>query len=353
MPTAAELARDRNTPFTQGVLMACLNDAPAIAHFDVRVSQTKRFKSLARIALAASTPGFTSYNGGFPLMGNAQFAVREFDCKLTGGYFEVEPISAREWERDNPIGTPWDVLQIQETLQADMIQRERSLFYGTAVDPNGPQGLKEITADAAGNVLTLDDDASAAHYTKTVVNAGGSTNGACSSIYAVKYGDRDAQIIYGNDSGGDLYQFGDKVQTVKVPDAAQPTKKLVVEHQQFHAWLGLSIGGWSQQEGEAAPTQYCVRRLKNVSAAAGFTCTDFMLEALVASMPYKPDVLFMSPRSRRQLRRFRSPAQTVYVGGVLPGNSSANISPIPIDFDGIPIIGTRHILSTENPELAV
>lgn len=354
MPTASDIARDRNTPFTQGVLMACLADAPAIAHFDVRTVGGTRFKSLARVALATAVPAFVPYNAGFPLMNRAQFAIREFNCKLAGGYYEVEPITAREWERDNPIGTPWDVLQIQESMQSDMIQRERALFYGTAIDPDGPLGLKQICADLAGNVLAIGDTAADTDFTKTVVNAGGSTANTASSVYAVKYGERDAQIIYGGDGGGELYQLGEVVDKVKVPDPAKPNNQIVVKHQQFHAHLGLSVGGWSNQTAdELVPTQYSVRRLKNLTAQVGFTCDDFKLEALVASMPYRPDVLFMAPRSRRQLRLSRSPVQTVYVGGVLPGNSSANLAPLPIDFDGIPIIETRHIKANEAIEPAV
>jgi hypothetical protein len=101
------------------------------------------------------------------------------------------------------------------------------------------------------------------------------------------------------------------------------------------SWVGLQC-----------VSKHSVVRIKNLTTQAGKTLTDSMIALALDLFPagYVPDAIFMSRRSRSQLRADRSLRQT-NSNNTKDGNSI--FANTPTDFEGIPIIATDSILDIE------
>jgi hypothetical protein len=81
-----------------------------------------------------------------------------------------------------------------------------------------------------------------------------------------------------------------------------------------------------------------VARIKKLTEDSGKTLNDAKLSALMEVFPVgvRPDAIFMTKRSRRQLRDSRTAT-----------NDTGKEAPLPMDYDGIPIIPTESISNVE------
>lgn len=153
-----------------------------------------------------------------------------------------------------------------------------------------------------------------------VVDATG-TGSATSSVWAVKFGPRDVQWVFGNDGSLDLSD----VEKVRLQDSA--LKPYTGYRQEILAYPGLQVG-----------SVYSVGRIKNLSTASGKTLDDDMVLDLLNKFPAskRPDVLLMSRRSRKQLQQSRTAV-----------NATGAPAPMPTEVEGVPIVATDSILDTE------
>lgn len=348
MPTLAEIAQVRNTPLSAGIFQAVQTVAPLFSAFDARTRPGTKFKTLAMTGLPSSA--FANFNEGFTFSA-ATFELREFNAALIGGQIKEEVITANEWNQENAAtGETYFAIQTEAKMKADIRHVERVLVYGTAHDAKGFPGLKELTPYA--NVLALDDPPEDDDFTKTVINAGGTTAGTASSVYSVVFGPMDAQLIFGGDSGGELFTMSETIQQMLAPDPAEPTKTSLHNVAQVHGFVGLSVSGMNQTPDDVVPTQYAVRRLANVTEDSGKGVTDQKLERLVLSHNdgVVPDLLAMSGRGGRQLADSRSATSvtvTLAGGGTARDNQFSKQAPRPTHFDGIPIVYTSAINNTD------
>lgn len=347
MPTALEIAQGRQVPLTAGLMMAVQTAFPLIGAFDVRPTSDTRFMSLVVTGLPSGA--FVNLNEGF-LRSSTSLAVREFDCKLIGGQVMEEVITAEKWNKAHPnVGYMYMDLQLEGKVIADMRHIERVLVDGLAIDAKGFPGMKDLTPYISGNVLALTDNAEDGDYAKSVINAGGTTATTASHVYSVCFGDKDAQLVIGNDQGGEFFTFSDIIQQNVAPDSAAPTLLALHNIQQIHAWLGLSVGGFTQMvSGQTVPTQYALRRLANVTRDSGCGVTDAKLEKLVLSHSdgKKPSILAMSPRSGDQWAASRSAtAVTLFLGGTGDAKSrQADLQAArPDNYAGIPVVYTSAV----------
>jgi hypothetical protein len=356
MPTALEIAMGRSVPLTQGILMAVQTSHPLLSAFDVRTTTDKRFMSLVLTGLPSS--GFVEYNQGFT-PSKTTLAIREFDCKLIGGQIAEEVITANEWNKAHPhAGYTYFDLQTEGKTTADLRHIERCTIYGTAVDPKAPAGLKELTPFIpASNNLSLTDSPDDYDFTKSVINAGGTAAGTASSVYSICFGDKDAQLVIGNDQGGEFFTMSDIIQQMLPPDPAKPTETSLHNVMQIHGFIGLSVGGFTKlTPDQTVPTQYAVRRLANVTNDAAAKVTDAKLEKLVLSHNdgKRPSILAMSPRSGDQWAASRSAANvSVFLGGMGSAkDSQVNLqAPRPTNYEGIPVVYTSLIRNNDTIEI--
>lgn len=342
MPNALQIAQGRQTPLTAGLFMAVRDEAPLFSAFDVRTTSGTSFLSLAITSLPSSSfanlgEGFTSSEGTLEL--------REFDCSLIGGQIRAELISADLWNKNHTgTGYTWFDLQTMLKVKADVQNVERQIILGRTNDAKGFPGAKELTP-FSGGVFTMAETSAAYNFQRSVLNVAGTTSDTASSAYSFVFGEMESQLILGNDSGGELITIGDIITQDLAPDPVNnPTKLLRHEVAQLQGFVGLSVSGFNQQiEGQSVPTQYSVRRAANITADAGKTMTDTVMDKLSRShgTGRRPSLFAMSHRSGEQLAASRS-ATAVNFNMGQSGDASraqANIYPEPPEnWRGIPIV---------------
>ncbi len=347
--TLLDIALGRNVPLSTGIFKAVQTETPALLAFDVRTTEDTKFQTLAMTSLPTAG-GFVKMNEGFS-SGNVGLMMREFDAKLAGGKVQYDVIQANRWDAAHKnSGTTWDEIQTMGRMVAEMKHLEKCLFYGTAFDEDAFPGLKELTP--YGTPLGLSDDPGANDFVTTVINAGGTTSSTASSAYSICFGEMDAQLVVCNDSGGELFTQTEPVKQHVAPDSTQPTK--TKEHILFdiYGWFGLSVCGMNQTPNGVVPTQYAVRRLANLTNDSGKGLNDYKLEALCRSHGNNktPNLIIANGRSGIQWGESkRATAVTAFLGG--PGNAANNTVhlsiPRPDNYNGIPVIYTNAITSTE------
>lgn len=189
-------------------------------------------------------------------------------------------------------------------LQASLMHCGKQFYYGLDNDGKGFAGLiaqynsDEMTVDATG------------------------TGSATSSVWAVKFGPKYTQWVYGKNGKFD-------VSDIRLQDmTGNNNKPFTAFLQEMTAHVGLQLGN-----------KYSVARIKNLHATdSNKTLDDDMIVDLLLKFPsgYRPDVLFMTQRSRGQLQKSRTAT-----------NATGAPAPMPLESHGVPIVATDSILNTE------
>jgi hypothetical protein len=159
------------------------------------------------------------------------------------------------------------------------------------------------------------------------VDAGGTTESTCSSIWFVKRGIQDVSLVIGQN--GSLQVDPVRVQKMPAPDFDPDHPAFLTMYiQEMLAWIGLQVGSVNS----------CVR-IKKVTEDAGHTLTDDLLAEAIMKFPvgWKPDVCFMTRRSLTQLRQSRTAVNPTGAPAPFPDST----------LDGVPIKLTDAILNTE------
>ena len=197
-------------------------------------------------------------------------------------------------------------------MEASLQELGSQIYYGVANDAKGFPGLQALVDSAM------------------VFDATGSTPSTGSSVYAVKMGPRHVQLLFGNNTTFDLSPWRDETLT------DSDGKKFPGEVADLVSWAGLQC-----------VNKHAVGRIKNLTAQAGKTLTDAMIGQLLALFPVgqRPDFLFMNRRSALQLQTSRS--VTISATGSKSATGSEVFAPQPTESNGIPIVVTDSIVSTE------
>ncbi len=157
--------------------------------------------------------------------------------------------------------------------------------------------------------------------TNMVTDAGGTTDSTASSVWGVKFGPTYCQWVVGNN--GSL-MLSDVIEQIVFDGSNNPYPAYI---QSLLARIGLQVGNLR-----------CVARIKKITADVGHTLTDKLLGQMLAQFPvgYTPDVIFMTRRSREQLRESRTAT-----------NPTGEPAKIPEEAFGVPIAVTDGISNTE------
>lgn len=262
------------------------------------------YKTLVRSALPSAP--FRSANEGATRT-ESKWINKQFETYILNPRYDVDKAIADRHEDG------WAALLALEgagMLEAAMQTAQRCFYYGTEV-ANGADG------DAKGfpGLLQMYDSAS------MEVDAGGTTDDEASSVWAVRFGPRNVQWIFGNNGAIELsdVRIGD------VDDAnGNPYTAYI---QEILAYVGLqSTSKWS------------IGRIKKLTTDDGKGLTDDLLASLFETFKpgRPPHAFFMSKRSRTQLKNSRTAT-----------NPNGTPAPLPTDHEGIPIIVTEAISETE------
>lgn len=118
-----------------------------------------------------------------------------------------------------------------------------------------------------------------------VVDATGTTANGASSVWALKFGPSDVQLVIG---GNGKLELSD----VRVGDASDANgKRFTAYIQEMLTWVGLQV-----------MSKWSVGRIKNLTTQNGKGLTDNLLSTFLEQFPtgHTPDVFVMSRRSRGQ-----------------------------------------------------
>jgi len=258
------------------------------------------YKTLVRTGLP--TVGFRNANEG-AVQGKSAFENRRVECFIMNPRWNADKAVADAHE-DGP--ESYIALEGAGMVEAAMQALGTQFYYG-ATSPGDAKGHP-------GLINAYDS-------TNMVVDAGGTTASTGSSLWAVKFGPKDVQWVYG--ANGSL-----KLSDVELRDVLDGSSNAYTAYvQELLAWVGVQVG-----------SIYSVGRIKKLTEDSGKGLTDARIYDLLAKFPTgkRPDVLFCTRRSLAQLRASRTAT-----------NPTGSPAPTPTEVDGIPIVPTDAILNTE------
>ena len=310
--TLLDVVKLNGSDAVTGLVEESLLVAPEVALFPVRTVDGTGFKTLVRTGLP--TVDFVAASQGIA-GGKSTFDNKHFDCSVLGGRIEV-------WKTvlDAPEnGTASDIKAIESigVMQAAIRKVGTQIFYGkTALgSANGFPGLVSFVDSGM------------------IYDATGTTANTGSSVYFVKFGLQNVSLVMGRDGTMELGEF--RVESLTDADGNKGPGEVA----DLASWIGL------QQASKNS-----VVRIKNLTADSGKGLTDALLAAAMDLFPagLAPDAIFMSRRSRTQLRASRA-AKVQLQGSAKNGDLGGGSAyvPTPTDFEGIPIIATDSIVNVE------
>lgn len=317
MLTLLDIAKLTGNDAVVGLVEENQKYSPAVANIPWRTIKGTSFTTGVRTGLP--TTGFRGTNAG-QTPSQSTFAKRTVETYVFSGAIKVDEAIAQA----HPDGVPGlQAVEASGVMQSALINIEKQIFGGITSDANGFPGLKAQTEFGA---TTSSGDA-------VTVNAAGTTG--CSSIYLVKFGEQNVQLVGGMDKA---FELGEWVRQL-VADEADSTKFLMAYTNALTSWVGLSV-----------LNENAVRRIANVSAESGKTASDALLAQAMATFPvgYRPDAIFMARRSVSQIQQSRS----VTLMSTGQKVNAQVIAPWPTEFEGIPIYATDAIGITDAAESA-
>lgn len=279
-----------------------LDEAPLLSMLAARTVRGNTFLYTKKTANPAV--GFRDANDGI----EGKVATYEkITCTLgiLDASFAVDVAVAQSDERG------WQHIMAEEAiahLRQAMREVEEQIIYGTANDSKGFAGF-------AGQAnLNENDDT-------MVVDAGGTTASTGSSVWLIRTGEPDVQVLWGQEG---VISVGD-MQIVE--RAGSATGAFPAYYHPITGWAGLKIG-----------SVYSVGRICNLTADAGKGLTDDLIADAIAKFPSGrgPSVMAMNRRSLKQLQNSRTAT-----------NATGAPAPFPVEAFGIPIVVTDAIGSTE------
>lgn len=332
-PTAADLAAGRCNEYMAGMLRAIYDQLPVFSSFPAFDLKGTSIFCLALAALPAAG-GFLDLNEGY-ISSKAQLVTGKVDAKRIGVLIESAKSSTDLWNAERP-GMNWIDIQVQARLLSELQNLEKSIFLGTVNDAKAFYGLKQICSPTTANTLALSGTPTVP-FSKSVLNAGGSTANTATSVYTVCHGPMDAGLYMGGPGGVAGFLSMTEIREQYQADPGDATRKQRYYITDGEGYCVVALMGSSEQFTDRKYPQFSVRRAMNVTADVGCTCTESLLDKLIAMHPsgHKPTAIYMSIRSQLQLLADRIANGVVqlnpsHTGTVRPG--------LPTEHRGIPII---------------
>lgn len=218
------------------------------------------------------------------------------------------------FERDKAIGLGFKggklaymAKEAVKSIKAAFAVVESQIINGTGNKSGGFVGLKDGYDDS-----------------NMELKAGGSTALKQTSCYLIRSSDDDVAVVAGQDGNLDISEV---FETVINTDDTDDTKLLSVLAMSIMGWLGVQLG-----------SIFSIARICNIEDATGDTLTDDKIYDAIALFPSdrQPTHIIMNRASLKMLRESRTAT-----------NATGAPAPRPTEVDGLPIIVTDAISSTE------
>ena len=308
-----DVAKLNGTDSTVGLIEENVKFSPEVDLFPFRTIGGTSYRTGLRTALP--TTGFRAANEG-QTPTKSEFRQALVEAFIFGGQIETDKAVA---DADEQGPSRLQAIEASGVMKSAMRSIGSQIWYGVSEDAKGFPGVKAFTI--FGSETLAGDD--------VVINAGGTSADTASSIYAVKFGPQDIELIGGRSSAFELSEFN--TQQIVAANGGKITAYVA----DLTSWIGMQL-----------VNENSARRIANVTEDSGDGATDALLAQLLATFPVGdvPDAIFMSRRSRSQLQTSRT---VVLHGNGTTRPDQPNIAPIPTSYDGIPIHATDSILNTD------
>ena len=306
--TLLDIAKKNGSDPVVGLIDETTKAHPEISMVSARPIQGLNYKTWVRSGLP--TVAFRQGNQG-GTVDHSKWENRLVDTFIFNPRIEVDKAVA---DADEDGAASFLTYEMQGTLEASMQFLSKQFYYGQANDANGFPGLI------------------AAVNTTYVLDAQGTTNNTCTSVWGIKTGEKLVQWVWGSNG-----QFAPSdIMIQRVTDANN--KPYTAYIQEILARPGLQVGNLRG-----------VGRIKNITNDAGHTLTDALLEQWLAlfEVGWLPDMIFMTRRARGQLQRSRTVTLFGQSGVKFTGKEGV-VAPLPTSTaGGIPIYVTDSISDVE------
>lgn len=252
---------------------------------------------------ALPVTGFRAENDGREYDHSENTTVTE-TLKILDWSFDVDKAVADSRGRDRVLAR-----QQVEHLKSAMYQLEQQIIRGTNNSASGFNGWEDSSdLDAAADEMVID--------------AGGTTASTGSSCYLIRAGEMEVASVYQGDTLNES-AMGDTTVIQKAGATGW-----------YPSYFTPGCGNFAAQIG----TKYSIARIASITEDSGKTLTDDLIFEAWALFPagVNPTHIVMNRRSHEQLRNSRTAT-----------NAVGSPAPPVTDVDGIPVIVTDAIASTE------
>ena len=290
-----------------------LQDAPLLQVLFAQAASNGTLHKYLKLTTASSA-AFRAANAGLDKTNSADTLVTD-TLAILDGSFPVDVALANEAKNGKDAYLQMELMRTMKTI---FFAAESQVIYGVGADSTGFPGLSDdAQLDAIADAM--------------VYNAGGTTADVQTSVFLLRSGKDDVSFILGND--GNIVVDEDP-QIVPWKPAADSTKSYPAYYTAVNGYSGFQIGG-----------AYSAARIANVNAtdsAGAASLTDDMIYEALALFPAgrQPNIIAMNRQGQKMLRASRTAV-----------NATGAPAPRPTEVDGIPIVVTDAILSTEAVEV--
>ena len=313
LTTLAELVRFNSLDVNPAEITDILNKAPVLRVLHAMQSSNGTVHKY-NVETTAPVIGFRAVNDGADYT-----ASISTQTSINLKYIDAKVIEdAAECRAYRGGATAWMDNRTARQLREALFTLEKQFFNGTV-------------GGAAGGFLGLADDANYNGASDAlVINAAGTTAATGSSVWFIRSTPDDASValVGAGDNGlatpNINFTVGDIFESVVL---GANSKSMVAMVRDAGGHLGVQIG-----------SKYAVARIANLTEDSGKGLTDTLLARALALFPVsdQPTHICMNRRSLRQLQVSR----TTYSPTGFP-------APRPTEYEGIPIVVTDAITSTE------
>jgi hypothetical protein len=310
-PTMLDLAKKTGSDAVVGLVTANEGLYPEVGILPSRQISGTTFTTILRTSYP--TAAFRDVNEG------AEPRKSAYENKLVQCKFLDLPLEVDE----AVVGADDGNIASMQTLEADGAMKGvlrtigKQVWYGS--------GTNGDTKGFPGAVQVVNSN--------LVVDATGTTESTCSSVWLVVPGTQNGQFIFG---GGNI---------LSMPSWTK--QRITRSSKELMAWI-TNISGWV---GFQWFNSYCVGRIKKLTEDSGKGLTDSLVADLIAKFPDDVSLsgarLFMTRRSARQLQKSRTPTSASDSGARRTATGVEIAAPWPVESNGIPITITSGILNTE------
>lgn len=299
LPTLLDVMKRNAGDAAVGLIDETTKNTPEVRLGSARTIKGTSYDTTVRVSLP--TAGFRAVNKG------VQASKSRYENR-TVGTFILNP----RWECDKAVADANEdgplayIYEEAEAITAASFQTlGKQFYYGAEYggQEDGHPGLRDFVDSAM------------------IIDAGGDAAGACTTVWAVRFGRKDVRWVLGQN--GQVKMEDPWTESLVDDDGNKFTGYV----QELLSRVGLQCG-----------SRFSIACIKNLSTQADKGLDDDLMYDLIEAFKEPPDMFFMTKRSRKQLRSSRTAT-----------NATGAPAPLPTEVEGIPIVRSDSLLDTEEP----